>query len=109
MAITELVVHRDTARVLIDATLEWGHAKGIMDNGDATRQALKMVSEVGEFVDELLKGDMEKAKMEMGDILVTCILTSAKAGFDVEDALAAAYDKISKRTGKTVNGVFVKD
>jgi NTP pyrophosphatase (non-canonical NTP hydrolase) len=96
-------------RDLINKTLEWARVRNLMDNTDATRQALKMVSEVGEFADEILKGDPAKQKLEMGDVLVTIILTGAKLGIDIEDALAAAYEKISNRKGKTINGVFVKD
>jgi NTP pyrophosphatase (non-canonical NTP hydrolase) len=96
-------------RDLIEGTLAWAAERGLLDNGGAERQALKMVSEVGEFADEVLKGDKDKQKMELGDVLVTAILTSHKLGFDIEDALGAALNKIRNRTGKTINGVFVKD
>jgi len=96
-------------RELIEKVLEWGEDRGLLDNDDATRQALKAVSEIGEFVDEILKDNKEAQKMELGDVLVTLILTANKLDLDIEDALAAAYDKISKRTGTTVNGIFIKD
>lgn len=96
-------------RDLIGGTLEWAAERNILDNRDADRQAMKMVTEVGEFIDEVLKKDVNKARMEMGDILVTCIITSHKLGFDIEEALADALTKIRSRTGKTINGVFVKD
>jgi NTP pyrophosphatase (non-canonical NTP hydrolase) len=99
----------DTFRDLINATLQWANDRNLLDNPNPDRQTLKMVEEVGEFVREVLKGNKESAKLEMGDVLVTCILTCAKLDLDLEDCLSAAYDKISKRTGKTVNGVFVKD
>lgn len=67
------------------------------------------MSELGEFADEILKGDKEKQINECGDVIVTLILTSAKLGFTLEEALQSAYTKISNRTGKTVNGVFIKD
>lgn len=96
-------------RDLIDGTLAWANERNLLDDKDATRQALKMVSEVGEFADEILKGDKDKQTMEMGDVLVTIILTGAKLDIDLEDALRAALNKIKSRTGKTVNGIFVKD
>lgn len=96
-------------RNLINGTLDWARFRSILDDKDATRQALKMVSEVGEFVDEILKGDHEKQTEEMGDVLVTIIITGAKLGIDIEDALAVALRKIQRRTGTTVNGIFVKD
>jgi NTP pyrophosphatase (non-canonical NTP hydrolase) len=96
-------------RELIGKVIQWGFDKGIMGNHDAERQVLKGVSEYGEFCDEVLKGDKKKQIMECGDVLVTLILSAHKLGFDIEDALAAAYEKISKRTGRTENGIFIKD
>jgi NTP pyrophosphatase (non-canonical NTP hydrolase) len=96
-------------RDLINGTIQWADDRGLLDNSGAERQALKAGSELGEFYDEILKGNKEKQIMECGDVLVTLVLTSYKLGFDIEDALAAALNKISNRTGKTVDGVFVKD
>lgn len=96
-------------RELINKTLAWADERGLLDNSGAERQALKAMSELGEFADEILKGNKEKQKMELGDVIVTLILTGDKLGIDIEDALEAAYTKISNRTGRTVNGIFVKD
>jgi NTP pyrophosphatase (non-canonical NTP hydrolase) len=94
---------------LITKTLAWAEDRNLLDNSGAERQALKAVSEMGEFADEILKGDKEKQICECGDVLVTLILTSHKLGFTLEEALQSAYTKISNRTGKTINGVFIKD
>jgi NTP pyrophosphatase (non-canonical NTP hydrolase) len=96
-------------RELIEAVKVWGYDKGIMGTDGAERQVLKAVSEMGEFADEVLKGDKPKQIMELGDVLVTLIISSHKLGFDIEEALAAAYKKISKRTGTTRAGIFIKD
>jgi NTP pyrophosphatase (non-canonical NTP hydrolase) len=96
-------------RELINNVLEWAQERKLLDNKDADRQALKAVTELGEFIDEILKGNKENQVMELGDVIVTLILTGHKLDIDIEDALASAYDKISKRTGRTVNGVFIKD
>ena len=45
----------------------------------------------------------------MGDILVTLIILCEQIGIDPEECLSMAYEKISKRKGKTINGTFVKD
>lgn len=96
-------------RDLINATLDWARERNLLDNSGAERQVLKAMSELGEFADEVLKGDKDKQTNELGDVIVTLILSGAKLGIDIEDALQSAYTKISTRTGKTVNGVFVKD
>lgn len=94
---------------LIYQVKEWADAKGILNNGAVERQALKMVEEVGEFSGEIIKDDKQKQMCECGDVLVTLILVSHKLGFNLDEALQVAYNKISKRTGTTVNGVFIKD
>lgn len=96
-------------RELINLTLDWARERNLLDNSGAERQVLKAMSEMGEFADEVLKGDKVKQTDELGDVLVTLILSGAKLGIDIEDALRVAYTKISNRKGKTVNGVFVKD
>lgn len=96
-------------RELINAVLLWADERGLLANGNADRQALKAMSEFGEFADEILKGDKAKQEMELGDVIVTLILTAYKLGLDIEQALAVAYTKISNRKGETINGVFVKE
>lgn len=96
-------------RGLINLVLDWADERNLLDNSGAERQVLKAMSELGEFADEVLKGTKENQTLELGDVIVTLILSGAKLGIDIEDALQAAYTKISNRTGKTVDGIFVKD
>lgn len=96
-------------RDLIEAVEGWADARLLLNPENLFPQTMKMVTEVGEFVDTVLKGTKEEQKLELGDVLVTLILTSNLLGITLEESLAAAYAKISKRTGKLVNGVFVKD
>ena len=49
-----------------------------------------------------------EVKMEMGDVLVTLIILARDLDIDILECLDMAYDKISKRTGETIDGVFVK-
>ena len=45
----------------------------------------------------------------MGDIMVTLIIQAKMQNVSLEYCLKSAYNVISKRTGKMVNGQFVKD
>lgn len=104
-----------TLQCEIYSVIKWGVSKGILakdpinnpDNHE--KQTLKMAAEVGEVADEIAKGNYDKAKIELGDVLVTAILLADLLGSSIEECLHLAYEKISKRTGKTVNGVFIKD
>ena len=50
----------------------------------------------------------DRMKLEMGDIFVTLIILCEQLGIDVIECLGRAYIKIEKRSGKTINGTFVK-
>ena len=45
----------------------------------------------------------------MGDIMVTLIIQAKMQDLSLEECLESAYNVIAKRTGKMVNGQFVKD
>ena len=48
-------------------------------------------------------------KDAIGDVLVTIIILATQLGLDTEECLLHAYNEISGRIGKTINGIFVKD
>lgn len=90
--------------------IQWATDHKIMQNATAETQMLKCVSEVGELADALIKNDQNAVRLELGDVLVTLCLVSAKRGLSLAECLGAAYDKIKDRTGTMMpNGVFVKD
>lgn len=89
--------------------LSWAEQKGIFDKSTPMKQGLKTLEEVTELLQAIQNGDIDETKDAYGDILVTIIIGAKMSGLDIEDCLQSAYDIISKRTGKMVNGVFVKD
>ena len=48
-------------------------------------------------------------KDAIGDMTVVLIILADLCGLSHSDCLESAYNVISKRTGKMVDGVFVKD
>jgi len=111
---------------LIDAVRQWGEQKGITGaNGRGTLlgQLSKTQEELTETRDAvmqwrygILSGDADEmnngfANIQdgIGDCAVTLILAAEMAGLRFEDCLHAAYDEIKGRTGKMVDGQFVKD
>jgi len=69
----------------------------------------KMVSEVGELCDAIIKDDKNGQIDGIGDVLVTLIILSHQLGYDVEDCLMVAYNEIKNRKGETINGTFIKE
>jgi len=70
---------------------------------------LKVLEEVGETAGALLKGNETEIKDGIGDSFVTLIILSKQLGLSPTECLEAAWNEIKDRTGKTVDGVFVKN
>ena len=88
---------------------DWADNKGLLKKENASKQFLKVIEEVGELAAAVARDDKEETIDAMGDTFVTLIILSAQLGYDPVSCLNEAYNVIAKRTGKTVNGVFIKD
>ena len=53
--------------------------------------------------------NMSEIEDALGDILVTIIIQAEMQGLKLTECLESAYNVIAKRTGKMVDGQFVKD
>lgn len=103
----------------------WGQNKGIVNF--SKEQVLAQIGKVKEELAEVEQAVVEyfdtncepfddtevnlfeNIENELGDLGVTWIMVATCLEIYVGDALLSAYNKISKRTGNVVNGVFVKD
>ena len=88
---------------------EWAKERGLYDKGNATTQYVKLQEEAGELAKALLKNDQPEVIDAIGDMVVVLTNLAYMRGVNIESCISSAYDVISKRTGKMVNGTFVKD
>lgn len=99
---------------LKELVLEWADDKDLLHEENADVQFGKFIEEVFEFKSEMDLLEMCEAvnlpdtKLEMGDIFVTLIILCEDLEIDPVVCLEMAYEKISKRHGRTINGTFVK-
>lgn len=115
---------------LKDRVLDWADDKDLLHTENADKQFMKFIEEVFEFNDsfttvKLASQLWEQSRsqgieinfenelfkdmyLEMGDIFVTLIILCEQIGVDPMECLDMAYEKISKRKGKTINGQFYK-
>lgn len=90
--------------------VQWGEARGIVQNATAQSQAIKTLEEVTELFDALNKKDIEATKDALGDIVVTLIMVCAVLDVDLVSCLKGAYSEIKDRKGYlTKEGIFVKE
>lgn len=86
----------------------WASDRGIDKPENATKQVMKAMEELGELSAGVNKMDREKQIDSLGDLQVVLIILAKQLGIDYIGSLESAYEVIKNRTGKTVNGVFIK-
>lgn len=89
--------------------LEWANDKGILQKSNPLKQHDKTQEEVDELLQALKDNDQDEIIDAIGDITVTLIIQSELNGLNFLNCVQSAYNVISKRTGKMIDGIFVKD
>jgi NTP pyrophosphatase (non-canonical NTP hydrolase) len=89
--------------------LGWAENRGILAAGTVEGQMNKLAEECKELVDALAENNKEEIADAIGDIQVVLIILAELQGMSAYECLCKAYGVIAQRSGKMVNGVFVKD
>ena len=88
---------------------EWAQDRGLYEKGNTHTQYVKLQEEAGELAKALLQNDHAEVNDAIGDMVVVLTNLAHLHGTEIEHCIADAYKVISKRTGKMINGTFVKD
>jgi len=88
---------------------DWAGERGLYTKGDKKTQFCKLMEEAGELGRAVLKDDQPEFVDAIGDMVVVLTNMAHLGGTTIEECIDAAYEVISKRTSKMVNGTFVKD
>lgn len=88
---------------------DWAAAKGILGKGDAKTQTLKLVEELGELAKALIENKPNEVKDAIGDMVVVLTSVAYFSGTSIELCINSAFNEIADRTGKMVDGTFVRD
>ena len=92
-----------------DLIRNWAATRGLYDEGDSHTQYVKLQEECGELAKALLQDDKPEVVDAIGDIVVVLTNLAHLQGYDIEHCIDEAYKVIANRTGKMINGTFVKD
>ena len=87
----------------------WATERGLYEKGDAKTQFVKLIEEVGETGRAILKSDEPEIKDGLGDAFVVLVNLAHLCGYNLEDCIEDALQVLETRTGRMVNGSFVKD
>lgn len=89
--------------------INWAKDKNITNKENSLPQFIKILEEVNEVGKALVENNREELIDGIGDSVVTLIILAEQNNLDIEECLESAYNVIKNRTGKTINGTFVKD
>lgn len=89
--------------------LNWAKERNLLDPLNKQKQFIKLIEEVGELAQGIAKNDIVQIIDSIGDVQVVLIILSALYELDNDKCLEHAYEQIKNRTGKTINGIFIKD
>lgn len=93
---------------ITDLIREWAKERHL-EKADPKVQLIKLVEEVGELADGLLKENEEKVIDSIGDAYVVLTILAMQLGLTIEECIDSAYNEIKDRKGRVVDGVFVKE
>jgi NTP pyrophosphatase (non-canonical NTP hydrolase) len=98
-----------TDATVFDSIRDWADKRGIYDSGDTKTQFVKLMEEIGELGQAILKDDEAEFIDAIGDSVVVLTNLAKLGGHNIEQCIESAYSEISARSGSMVNGTFVKD
>ena len=96
------------AKSVFDDIRKWARDRGIYESGDQKTQYVKLQEEAGELAKALLDKDQAEIEDAIGDMVVVLTNLAELSKLRIEDCIDSAYDEISNRKGKMINGTFVK-
>ena len=108
-SLESLVDYVESQQSIFDSIRNWAKVRGIYENGDARTQYIKLQEEAGELAKAMLKDDQAEFVDAIGDMVVVLTNLAEQRNVRIETCIASAYNQISDRTGKMINGTFVKD
>lgn len=99
----------DTLDELPELIRQWANDRNLINGATSQAQTVKLFEECGEVAHAVARGDRDKLKDGIGDMVVVLTILAAQNGLMLEECVAAAYDEIKDRTGRMVDGVFIRD
>ena len=97
------------SQMMFNRIRSWAQERGLYDKGNTMTQYVKLQEEAGELAKALLKDDQPEVIDAIGDMVVVLTNLAHQRGVYIETCIQSAYEVINKRTGKMINGTFVKD
>jgi NTP pyrophosphatase (non-canonical NTP hydrolase) len=92
----------------------WFEDRGFFEDPDyydqiRSKQMMKLAEEMGELAGNIVRGKLDDAKDDIGDMAVVLVGLARLCGHDFRGCCEHAYGEIKDRKGRMVNGAFIKE
>jgi len=92
---------------VIGKICQWHHDRNLIHGSTDSQQFLKLSEEFGELAESIAKG--KPIKDDVGDIVVVLVNICERHNISLKSCLEQAYKDIRHRTGRMVDGIFIKE
>jgi phosphoribosyl-ATP pyrophosphohydrolase len=89
--------------------LAWAESRNLLHKENSFKQYTKLQEESNELLIAMLNNDEAEIVDAIGDCVVVLTILAEQLGLDIDVCTEIAYQVIKNRTGKTINGTFIKD
>jgi len=89
--------------------LEWANDKNLLKVENCYKQYSKLQEESNELLIAMLDNNRAEIADAIGDCVIVLTILAEQLGLDIDQCVEDAYNVIKNRTGKTINGNFIKD
>jgi NTP pyrophosphatase (non-canonical NTP hydrolase) len=87
----------------------WAHERNLIDGSNPQAQFVKLIEEAGELAAGIARKQHPAIEDGIGDMIVVLTILAEQHGLDIEQCIEVAWHSIKDRTGRMVDGVFIKD
>lgn len=105
--IDEVEGKTESSQTTFDLIRSWANDRNLLQKDNSFKQLTKMTEEIGEVAKEVLNNDIEKLKIELGDLVLSSTILAAQNNLSIEDCVQASYNKIKDRDGRVIDGFFI--
>lgn len=96
-----------------DKIKQWALDRDFDTEATSQGQMLKLIEEVGELAAAIARkdalGQEELIADAIGDCSVVLTIIAMQHGLNIQGCIDGAYEEIKDRTGRMINGVYIKD
>lgn len=103
-----MIMKMNQLNFLNHRVIEWAKDRGILEGATPAAQMVKLTEEIGELAGGIARNKEEVIADSIGDAFVVLSILAEMYNLDFQKCCDMAVETIEGRTGKMIDGVWVK-